>query len=77
MKITEVETIITRPPIRHPGKLGVGALEAVENVKAISTQKIGGAIEGALLAELEHALRIAASICIYTNDNISVEMVEG
>jgi muconate cycloisomerase len=32
MKITEVETIIARPPIRHPGKLGVGALEAVENV---------------------------------------------
>ena len=25
----------------------------------------------------EHALRIAASICIYTNDNISVETVEG
>ena len=32
MKITGVETVITRPPIRHPGKLGVGALEAVENV---------------------------------------------
>jgi muconate cycloisomerase len=32
MKITDVETIIVRPPIRHPGKLGVGALDAVENV---------------------------------------------
>lgn len=32
MKITDVKTIIVRPPIRHPGKLGVGALEAVENV---------------------------------------------
>jgi muconate cycloisomerase len=32
MKITDVETIIARPPIRHAGKLGVGSLEAVENV---------------------------------------------
>lgn len=32
MKITKIETTIVRPPIRHPGKLGVGALEAVENV---------------------------------------------
>ncbi|HET7481439.1 MAG TPA: enolase C-terminal domain-like protein [Actinomycetota bacterium] len=32
MKITGIETTIVRPPIRHPGKLGVGALDAVENV---------------------------------------------
>jgi len=32
MKITRVESIVVRPPIRHAGKLGVGALEAVENV---------------------------------------------
>ena len=32
MKITEVDTVIVRPPIRHAGRLGVGALEAVENV---------------------------------------------
>jgi muconate cycloisomerase len=32
MKIKSVETIITRPPIRHPGRLGVGDLTQVEAV---------------------------------------------
>jgi muconate cycloisomerase len=44
MKITEIETIIVRPPIRHPGKLGVGALDAVENV--IVRMKTDEGIEG-------------------------------
>jgi len=32
VKIADVETFIVSPPIRHAGKLGVGALDAVENV---------------------------------------------
>ncbi|MGA8753345.1 mandelate racemase/muconate lactonizing enzyme family protein [Candidatus Deferrimicrobium sp.] len=32
MKITRIETVITRPPIRHSGMLGVGALENVDSV---------------------------------------------
>src|SRR5688500_1548632 len=32
MKITSIKTIITRPPIRHPGTLGVGKLEHVDAV---------------------------------------------
>jgi muconate cycloisomerase len=32
VKITSVETIITRPPIRHAGKLGVGDLTHVDSV---------------------------------------------
>ena len=32
MKIARIETVITRPPIRHSGMLGVGALESVESV---------------------------------------------
>jgi muconate cycloisomerase len=32
VKITSLETIITRPPIRHPGKLGVGDLTHVDSV---------------------------------------------
>ncbi|MFP3184683.1 MAG: enolase C-terminal domain-like protein [Paraburkholderia sp.] len=32
MKIVELETIVTRPPIRHVGYLGVGQLTSVDNV---------------------------------------------
>lgn len=32
MKVTKCETMVVSPPIRHPGYLGVGALETVDNV---------------------------------------------
>ncbi len=32
MKITAIETAITRPPIRHAGRLGVGALDNIDLV---------------------------------------------
>ena len=32
MKITSVETVVTSPPIRHAGLLGVGALEQIDLV---------------------------------------------
>jgi muconate cycloisomerase len=62
MKITGVESIIVRPPIRHAGRLGVGALEAVENVIVrITTDEgiegVGEASPWPVFIENAHAIK--------------------
>jgi muconate cycloisomerase len=41
MKISGWESLVVRPPLRHKGRLGVGDLEAVENVLLIITTDEG------------------------------------
>lgn len=62
MKITGVESIVVRPPIRHAGRLGVGALEAVENVVIRMTtdegiEGVGEASPWPVFVENAHAVK--------------------
>ncbi|MBZ9988864.1 cycloisomerase [Mesorhizobium sp. BH1-1-5] len=68
MKITSITSIITRPPIRHPGKLGVGDLVSVDAViVAIETDAgisgVGECSPWAVFAE--NAFAIKATIDNY------------